>query len=228
MAGEWMAQLSDDLKANELLAKFEKLPDLGREYVNLYSEIEKLGGLEKIRASRIPGENDSPEAREAFLRAMGVPEKEDEYDINPFDAETEVKLDDVYLSLRKAAKGANLSKEQAKKMSEWHIGALKQYLDRANETVQNRVKETDETLKKEWGPEYDETKEKISRLLSDLPADKMELVKEKGYANDPVFISILGHVARKTGEHVFITGGHGGPDAPKGLTYKNMDKYKST
>jgi hypothetical protein len=56
----------------------------------------------------------------------------------------------------------------------------------------------------------------------------MALVREKGLANDPVFISLLGHIAQKSGEHVFVQGGHGGGEAPKGIQYKNMDKYKST
>jgi hypothetical protein len=108
------------------------------------------------------------------------------------------------------------------------VEALKKYLDRANETVQNQVKVTDETLRKEWGNRYDETKERIGRLLSDVPEEKMALVREKGLANDPVFISLLGHIAQKSGEHVFVQGGHGGGEAPKGIQYKNMDKYKST
>ena len=149
----WMEQIGDITKdegAAEKLAKFAKVSDLGKAYLELEGKL----GNSIVK----PGENASAEEIETFYKKLGKPESADKYSIEGDEAKV----------FRELAFKNNLTDTQAK--------ALFQSLKEVGQNVLEQQKvafETQAALRKEYGNNYNTKIEMLKRGVATYGGPKM-------------------------------------------------------
>ena len=175
---EWMDNLSDEIKGNDGLKKFDSVEALAKSYVNLEamkgnsiriagpdaSAEDKAAVYQKVMSHMpelmLKPNLDSPDQSTEYYRMLGVPESIDGYE------STEIKLDDDTISeLKKLAFSTNMTKAQfnayAKQMEEMNEFTVQQ-----NDDARTRM---GAELKTEWGMAFDDRYSVVEKHLSENP-----------------------------------------------------------
>ena len=195
----WMAQLPDDLKANEVLTKFETIGDLGKNFLDLQGKTENT--IPKIR------EDATDEEKAAFWAAIGRPESPDGYEFEkieipdgiPYDEEGEMKF-------RKFAHEIGLTTQQGKDFHKWYLNNLIESHAELDKTVKEIENKAIETLKGKWGQDYDANLEMAKRgfdKAGELAGKKDEFVQfmnDSQLGNNPLFIEIFHAIGKAMSE----------------------------
>jgi hypothetical protein len=120
-----------------------------------YMGAEKLVGHPPERMARIPEVSAQPAELDAFWQRLGMPKEAKEYDLSAvkFDGEA---LDEAFVDVLRAAFHSNrVPKEAAAPIAQ----AVAKFMEDADKTeattLQTRVTEQIEALKKSWGHNYD-------------------------------------------------------------------------
>lgn len=154
----WRAALPDDLKNNEVLSGYSNIGDVSKDFLALKKESE--GMIKK------PGENASSEEMSAYHKAIGVPESPDEYSITKPDLPEGYEYDQNFEShFRQVMKDVGMPKSAA----EQAYSRLMQYgVDTFKKNQESEAKELQDatnSLKKDWGQEFDANSEKSTRAI---------------------------------------------------------------
>lgn len=216
---DWRTQLPEDLRAEKSLASFKDLGSLAKSYL----ESQKMIG----GSIRLPKPDAPPEERQKFLDdlygKLGRPESPDKYEIGtptlpegvPWDGEMQKEFLGV-------AHKAGLNSEQAAALLEWYAGKTVTAVEgMAQATVQ-----VAETLKKEWGAQYDRNLALAQRVVSHLGGpDVLQTLDASGLGNDPALIRLFARVGRVMAEAQMIPGeveGVPGPEEARATLAKIM------
>lgn len=193
---EWVPQKYWDPDKRE--ARYE---EMGRGYQNL----EKLLGREKIP---MPLGEDDKEGWDRVYKAIGVPDKEDDYEFTRPILPTDLPYDeDGEKYLRKALHSARLNKKQSSEIydkitklqierhSAWHEGQKKQRAD------------LEHALIREYGQKIDAVKQSAHAVMGEYADPEFrQYLDETGLGNDPRMIRFMHKVAAKTGGETRLKG----------------------
>jgi len=197
-------QLSEDLKSNESLKKFENANAVSKGYVELES---KLGSIQKdyeeklSKTIELPGEDANNEIKNKFYSKLGRPEKAENYPEIAFEGLPEdFKQDDILVkSFQEAAYKTGLTNEQYKAISE---AAIKQSLAVLDTFVKQDKKAEEEAITKltsDWGGEtkYKERIELARRLIKQYGSDKslIDFLEDTRLGSYTPLVRLLGDVA---------------------------------
>jgi hypothetical protein len=216
MAGEWTAQLPDDLKTNEALTGYETIGDLAKDHLDVKGKLGeyegkvkdfegKVGDLEKRLANTIqkPSENATPEEVAAYHKALGVPSKPEDYKFEkPKDLPAGLEYQDSTLSWwAQLAHKVGLPDKTAKAIFEEYnkmaVANYNQQVKDLTDKVQKENEAAQTSLKEKWGPEYDKNFELAKRCVSYFGGDKFgEKVIQMGMGNDPDFLEFMVKVSK--------------------------------
>ena len=195
----WMAQLPADQKDSESLAKFSNIGDLGK----AYSELEgKLGDTVTV-----PGDSASDDERSAFYKKLGRPETPDGYKVQfPQSYSTE-----VVNAYRATAHEQGLNDAQLGGfMKTMGLQALKT-LETMQATHESTVAAGVESLKKDWGDNYDNNFKLVARTITNYGGETLlKDFKSAGLSNNPAVAKFLAAVGNDLLEHKVIDGKVGG------------------
>ncbi|GAB7024705.1 hypothetical protein [Salidesulfovibrio brasiliensis] len=146
-----------------------------------------------------PGEDATDEERAAFhskLREMqGVPGEFEEYSAGltlPEVGEDATLPELVQLAHAEGVPPAAMQK-MVDHLYEGHTAARKA----EEEQYENALSEATETLKGEWGDEFDHKVLMAERMLSEFPDDAVELIVSSGAGNNPAIVRALHGLAEK-------------------------------
>lgn len=224
----WRDGWSDDLKGNEALKAYEKPDDLAKAYLELSTgktqwETEKAGWTEKekqieadkakwteektaFEAERATWEKEKAELTGKIPKA---PEKPEAYEINVPEG---IPVDDGFMKgFREVAHGVNLTQDQVAKLSEWHMGLSKQYME-AVAAQEKQAKDAEaaetESLRKEWGTkDFDSRKDRAVKMAQKVFDEKSSnFYAEAGFFDDPLFLRGMDKIAEVTSDDVFVEG----------------------
>jgi hypothetical protein len=216
MAGEWTAQLPDDLKTNETLTGYATLGDFAKAHLETHGKVSeyegkvkdfegKVGDLEKRLTNTIqkPSENATPEELAAFHRALGVPDKPEDYKFEkPKDLPAGLDYSDgVVQWWAQVAHKAGLSDKTAKTVfEEYNKMAIAQYNQQVKDLTEKVDKENSTAqaaLKEKWGTEYDKNYELAVRCVEHFGGEEFgKKVVEYGLGNDPAFLEFMVNVSK--------------------------------
>lgn len=180
----WQSRyLSDDLKENDTLSKFEDVGSLGKSYL----ELQKMVGSR----IKVPSEDSSDDEINDFYTKIGRPESPDKYVVNlPEDANYNEELVAQFYDV---AYKNGLSNKQAQAAIEFynHINT-DMGINQEAMMQQSRV-DSEAALKKEWGPaEYGKnlavSRKAFNRFADD---DLKQLVEKTGMSNNVAMIKFL-------------------------------------
>lgn len=196
----WMAQLSDDLKANEGLTSFATISDLGKSYLDLKGKSE--GSIS------VPGENATDEEKSSFYNALGRPESPDAYTFDRPKLPEGVTYDEEQeKSFRAYAHEQGLSQGQAKAMYDlYHQNVNKAYEEYASQVV--KAKEEAETaLKKEWGVQFNGNVERARRTLQTFADEAtIQFFEVSRLGDNPVIVKLFSKIGEALSEDKLVDG----------------------
>lgn len=198
----WIAALPDEFKANEFVKGFQKPGDFVKTALEIKAKHE---ALEAKTAAAIfkPGENATAEERSAFMKAMGVPEKPEDY---KFTGENN---DPAMVEWAKGTfHAAELTTEQAEKITSSWNGFMEQLGKAQEEQAALEVKAADDALKAEWKGDYDKNIELTRRgyaAFEKLVPGFKELVETKtaggvAIGNDPRMLKVFNEIGKAIGD----------------------------
>jgi hypothetical protein len=250
-APAWISQLSDDLKSNETFTSFKTISDLGKSYLDVNGKIKdyesklkdhetlvkthegKVKELEgKITSEYIPKpkENATEEEKLAFYKALGRPDKPDDYKFEalqiPKGAE---KLIDPTMEpwFRATAHKLNFSNEQAAAL---YAEYGKSFTDRfiQMETAKTQKMQSDiENLKKAWGAKFDENVALMDRAYAKFAGkDFKKRLTEMGLNNDMDFVGVFLEIGKAIADDTTVLGRaveSNEPREPGVLKYPSME-----
>lgn len=165
--GGWYESIKDEnLRGYAENKKLSSIDDL----VALHQANEKILG-DKQNAILKPGENATPEEITEFYKALGRPEKADDYKLGDTDFSK---------SISEAMLNAGLTTAQAQQLSE-HYGKYAETLQAAQQQ-QRQVEQQNqlESLQKEWSQNYDKNVELARRASRALGIDNDMAEKIQG------------------------------------------------
>lgn len=198
----WFSQIGDitkDAGAAEKLAKFEKLGDLAKSYLELEGKL----GSSIVK----PGENASAEETEAFYRKLGKPETADKYSISGDEAKM----------FREMAFKNNLTDDQAKALYQSLQEVGQNALAQQKAVFVQQAQQTQAALQKEYGNDYANKIELLKRGIATYGGQNMGAkLQAAGLLGDydvvKLFIN-LGQISAEAGTQIKNNG--------------NIDGYKS-
>jgi hypothetical protein len=189
----WRDGLSEDLKANPSLTKFEDVPSLAKGYVEAQSLIGKKGIIP-------PGENATPEEMSTFYNSLGRPDSVDGYELDSFkppDVIADFWDRDGMQEVAGILHEAGLTKAQAstviEKYAEHQANTLGQPIQQIRESKANAEK----ALKQEWGAAYNGKMDQAKQALH-------QVAEHFGMTPDEVLGSFLPD-GQMVGNSVFLT-----------------------
>ena len=215
----WKMQLSDDLKANRNLDKFDGYTSLARSYLELEG---KMGNMISV-----PGEEASDEERAAFYGKIGRPETADKYDLSLKDGIPEYlknSLAGSEESFRKRLHKSGVPQSAAAEIYNWIQDELKIGDEAMASFQKSQLEASEKTLREEWKGDFDKNvvtmTEGLKRFAND---DFVNFAKQSGLANNAEFCRVFYRIGKAISEDGFIEGEQ---RVPKDFDWKNH-KYSN-
>lgn len=171
MPGEWVAQLPEDLRANDTFTSYPTLGDFAKAHLDTVGKVTELDGKVKDydgrvipdlnkrleNAVNIPGDSATDEERQAFYSKLGRPETPDKYELDPV-TDVPVYNEQVDKAIRDILHKANLSGAQAKPVREAFVNMLRQGIAEKAKAEQTRLADEQRALDAEVNSLKDEWK----------------------------------------------------------------------
>jgi hypothetical protein len=189
-APTWMAQLPDDLKTNESLAKYATIGDVSRGLLDLSGKLEGT--------VRIPGEDATDEDKSSFFNALGRPETAEKYEFTRPTLPEGINYDEAQEgAFRTMAHEIGLSQAQAEKLyGFYHQNILDSYKEYVN-TATKAKEEAETELKKEWGDQYNGNLEVAKRAMREFGGEEIaKFMEGSGLGNNPLLVKLFNQIGK--------------------------------
>jgi hypothetical protein len=225
----WISALPDEYKNNDYVKTFQKPGDFVKSALEIKTERDTLNG--KLgNAIFKPGENATPEEMAAYHKALGVPDKPDEYEFAKLEGQEH---DPKFTEWAKGVFGeAKLTKAQATTISQkWgeYVKAQTEIMAQQAATEkadsEKAIKETTAKLQTEWGAKYNENIELVKRGFQKFSNKEFNsFCDETGIGNNPDFIRFIFNVGKAMGEDFSPKGSNSLiPEKKSGFQYTMPD-----
>jgi uncharacterized protein YdcH (DUF465 family) len=210
----WRAALPADLQGNETLTSFKEVKDLGAGYLDLTTKHTELGKKVtdyegKLKdALFIPGDKATDEERASFYTKLGRPEAPDKYELTRPKLPDGMQYDEEGEKwFREQAHKLGLSKAQAAQIFEGYNARMDGIVKDIEAKRTKAAQEGVETLKKEWGPEFEANLNLVKRATEAfLTPDDKKFMDESGLGNHPVLVKLFQRMGKALAEDKFVAG----------------------
>jgi len=224
----WMNGLTTEQKADvELiknLSKFEKgIPDLAKSYGELSSKLSQ--------ALVVPNETATEEERARFRKAIGVPEKSEDYKLEKPKLPGGLEYDeDVEKDLLALAHKLNMSNEQADAVHTFYSTTLAKQIMDARKVVKTTEAEAEAQLRKDLGADYDAAQTYKERAFKEFFSEDglAQLFVQTGLGNHPGIIKAFVKMGKAFSEHGFVDGSRGANVESGEIGKRSFDEIAST
>jgi DNA repair exonuclease SbcCD nuclease subunit len=157
---DWTADLPDDLK------------ETGKRFTSKADAVRAINDFRKRESQvRVPGKNASPEEIAAYHKAIGIPEKPEEYEFPdmPEGLELSEQVKESRAEWGKRFQKLGIPKEAAKELSKLANEDALQELVAQKKADEDFVASQEAALRSEWkGEEYDRNKTLANRAFTEL------------------------------------------------------------
>ena len=222
----WRAQLPDDLKANETFTPFKTVGDFAKAHIETVAKAKELEG--KLGGS-IPKlkDNATDEEKTAYFKAIGRPEKADDYKFEKLTPPEGVNIDpNIEGWFKTIAHQAGLNTAQASMIHKAYADA---YFAAAKTAEEQKVKAFEkgiEDLKKDWGPKLDENAALVKKATDKfMTPEEKKIMDESGRGNDPILVRMFHRIGQAMADDKLVLGSNvDGNKREKGtLSYPSME-----
>ena len=171
-APDWRSKISADGKHLKTLERFDSPKSMFDSYMALRQKLDS-GELKPV--SEFPA-GGKPEQQAEWRKAHGIPDAPEGYEL-AFDdglviGEHDKPIVDGFLA---AAHSANASPQQVNQIMHWYYEEQERVLTAQEEADANFLRESEDTLRAEWGGDFRTNINMIKGLVDTMPADVRDL-----------------------------------------------------
>ena len=182
----WRDGLSDELKMNSALLKFNDVENLAKSYVNAQQMI----GAEKIP---LPNQHASDEEWGEVYSRLGRPDTPSEYELKYDNSDA---AEESLAAYSDVAHKFGLNNKQAQGLLEWYSGLETQGNQMADDAATFATQEGMDELKKEWGKAFDQKAGAAQRAAKALLGgtdmfDEITLADGRMLGDHPAIVSYV-------------------------------------
>jgi len=171
-APDWRSKISPDAKHQKTLERFDSPKSMFESYMALRQKLDS-GELKPVTDYPADGK---PEQQAEWRKAHGIPDTpegyEPEFDDGLVIGEHDKPIVEGFL---KAAHASNASPEQVNKIMHWYYEEQERMLAAQEEKDTEFLRESEDTLRAEWGGDYRANINMIRGLVDTMPADVKDL-----------------------------------------------------
>ena len=199
----WMSQLPVDLKTDESIAKFPNVWDLAKSYKELSGKLSK--------AVVPPGDTATEEEKASYRKAIGVPEKPEDYKLEPATLPEGLTVDEaMQKAFLKVCHDNDIVPAKANAINQWYMKAIGEQIVDAQKVVKTTKAEAESAIDKKYGLDRDAAKGYMERAFARYATPSLaEKYIKTGLDNDPETIEMFINIGRDMGDHVFVDGSRG-------------------
>ena len=204
----WMGGLTSEQKADAdlvtTLSKFEKgIPDLSK----AYAELEKKLG----QAVTVPNEKATEEEKARYRKAIGVPEKPEDYKLEKVELPAGFDADEAMQGeFLKVAHGVNLSTAQANAIHGWYMKTIGEQVKEAQVLVKTTTEEATAAVHKKHGVDSEAAITYMERGFKHFATPELAgLLKITGLGNHPEMVDLFIKAGKLVNETPFVDGSRG-------------------
>ena len=199
--GTWRDQLPSDLRTHEAFTKYEKLGDLGKDFVDLQGKA--ANSIPKLSETATDAE------REAFYTAIGRPKDPSGYEFQvPEEFKNETKLVDWFKAesfkngLPKAA-----AEQLANEFFAFTANHNKSLAEQVQQSVADHKKQAEETLRGKWKGDFDKNLDAADQFLQRTASPEIiKHLKDTNFADNAMVIEYLYSLSKSISEGQFVSG----------------------
>jgi hypothetical protein len=165
---DWRTKLSPDGKHAKTLDRFASPNALLDSYLALRGKVDS-GELKAVKAYPDKGK---PEEQAAWRKEHGIPDNPEGYSLKFPDGLVVGDDDKPFVEdFLKTAHGVNATPEQVNNLLHWYYGNQEKAVQQLEEKDVAYLKDTEDTLRAEWGGEYRTNVNAIKGLIDTMPQD---------------------------------------------------------
>lgn len=203
----WRESLSEDIRGEKSFDVFKGKDwnEVGPVMAKSYLDSQKMIG----GSIRLPNKDATPEERKKILNdiftKLGRPEKSEEYQYTkPNFVSKDVQWDDgMAKEFLGVAHEIGLNNEQVQALIGWQGSRMDKGAVNAREQIQGTLN----TLKKEWGSDYERRLVLGERAVRQVGGDELvNLLEKTGLGNNPVFVKVFAEMGDILAEDGLIEG----------------------
>ena len=203
----WMAGLTAEQKADETvvksLEKFQKgIPDLAKSYIELETKL--------TSAVFVPSSEATEEEKERYRKAIGVPEKSEDYALEavtlPDGATVDEQMQGEYLGV---AHEIGLTPQQANAIHKWYMDTIGPQLVEASKIVKTSTEEATRAMQERHAKDPDSQTYMERGFAAVGSAELVALYTSSGLGNHPEIVDMHIKIGKLVGDHKFVDGQRG-------------------
>jgi len=204
----WMNGMTTEQKADadliKSVSKFEKgIPDL----VGSYAALEK----KLSQAVSVPNETATEEEKARYRKAIGVPEKLEDYKLGEVSLPEGITVDEaMQKDFLKIVHTAGLNDAQASGIYQWYMKTYGEQIVAAQKIVKTTQAEAETAMRQKLGADYDAGQTYMERAFEKYGSPPVAaLFKRTGIGNSPEIIEMFSKIGKDISEHGFVDGSRG-------------------
>lgn len=196
-AENWRDRLPEDLRGEKTLESIKDLPGAMKMLVHAQRKL----GAEKIVK---PTDKSSPEEWAEFYNAVGRPETAEGYKVELPKDTAQYYDKNLIAEAQKTLHEAGITQKQFDAIMAFEAKRLSMSLEQSEKAAEAAAKTSEETLRKDWGKDYEANLHRANRMIAEnVPDDqKAELLGFIG--NNATVAKFLANIASKFSEDTAI------------------------
>lgn len=186
---DWRSSLPDELKNDATLQNFKDVESLAKTVVH----------QQKVLGSRIPIPKTDEEKSELYTK-LGRPESGEAYDFIIPDTHKSHFNEDQVKEFRNVAHQIGLNNEQTKALIDFQVKSVDHEIQRQSTDLTVTKQATEDTLKKEWGYDYDKQVRNAQRALQVYGNEELNELMNGEAGNIPAVIKLFAKLGSEVTE----------------------------
>lgn len=186
---DWRASLPDELKNDATLQNFKDVESLAKTVVH----------QQKVLGSRIPIPKTDEEKSELYTK-LGRPESGEAYDFTIPETHKSHFNEDQVKEFRNVAHQIGLNNDQTKALIDFQVKSVDHELERQSTDLSVAKQATEDTLKKEWGFDYDKQVRNAQRALQVYGNEELNELMNTEAGNIPAVIKLFARLGSEVTE----------------------------
>ena len=206
LSENWRQALPEDIRGEKCLDSIKTIGTLAKSFVSA----QKMVGANKIT---LPGENASAEEINAFHKALGRPDKAEDYSIEGVQLPEGIQLDDNQLKkFREFAFQQGISEKVFQEALRWDAQRIADAAQQRAAAADAEYDATLERLQQEWGGDFDDRIAQCNKALQTFGLK--DVLGSKGLLNNYDIIVALQKIGGSISESR-LKGGENTPASPQ-------------
>tara|TARA_R110000824_G_scaffold64937_9_gene169528 strand:+ start:150 stop:986 length:837 start_codon:yes stop_codon:yes gene_type:complete len=186
---DWKSTLSEDLRNDPTLKNFKDVESLAKTVVH----------QQKQMGNRIPIPK-TPEEHMEVYNKLGRPETADKYEVAVPETHTEYIGEDQINQFKNVAHNIGLNNEQVKQLIDFQVKNIDAQAQRYQTDIAVQKQHTEESLKKEWGHEYDINVRNARRALQVYGDPEITELMNGEAGNIPAVVKMFARLGKEVTE----------------------------